>query len=146
MIPSRAPSAGRTSLTCIRRARTRRLMGASMRTGRTLTRREAGFTMVELMIVIAIMLIIISIAAPIYRTSIIRAREAVLRDNLFTLRSLIENYTLDKQKAPQALEDLVPTYIREIPKDPFTGINSSWQVVMEDAMMAADQTAPGISD
>ena len=101
--------------------------------------------MVELMIVVSIVLILISVAAPIYRTSIIRAREAVLRDNLFTLRQLIEEYTLDKQKAPQALEDLVSAgYIREIPRDPFTGSNTTWEAIMEDALQAADQTAPGI--
>ena len=107
----------------------------------------AGFTLVELMIVVSIMLLLIAVAAPIYRNSIIRAREAVLRDNLFTLRQLIDEYTLDKQKAPQSLEDLATAgYLREIPRDPFTGNNTSWEVVMEDAMMAVDQTQPGLVD
>ena len=105
-----------------------------------------GFTMVELMVVVSIVLILISIAAPIYRNSIIRAREAVLRENLFTMRSLIEEYTIDKQRAPQTLEDLIPQYIRVIPADPMTRSNQTWQVVMEDAMIAVDQTAPGIID
>ncbi len=99
------------------------------------------------MIVISIILILIGMAAPIYRNSVIRAKEAVLRDNLFTLRQLIDEYTLDKQKAPQSLEDLVTAgYIREIPRDPFTNSNTTWQVVMEDTLQAVDQTAPGISD
>ena len=74
-----------------------------------------GFTLIELIVVVSIILILISVAAPIYRNSIIRAKEAVLRDNLFTLRQLIDEYTLDKQKAPQSLEDLVSElYLREI--------------------------------
>src|SRR3970040_2173345 len=81
----------------------------------------AGFTLIELIIVISIMLILLSIAAPIYRTSVIRSKEAVLRDNLFTMRALIDQYTLDKQEAPQSLEDLAAEgYLREIPVDSFT--------------------------
>ncbi|MBI4465396.1 MAG: prepilin-type N-terminal cleavage/methylation domain-containing protein [Acidobacteria bacterium] len=111
-------------------------------------RRYAGFTLIELVIVITIILILISIAVPIYRTSIIRSKEAVLRDNLFTLRALIDQYTLDKQQAPQSLEDLsAEGYIREIPTDPFTGSNQTWTVDYEsDVLMSADQTMPGIVD
>jgi general secretion pathway protein G len=106
-----------------------------------------GFTLVELMIVVSIILILISVAAPIYRSAVIRAREAVLRDNLFTMRQLIDEYTLDKQKAPQSLDDLVSAgYIRQVPRDPFTASNSTWQTVMEDSLQAVDQTAPGIID
>jgi len=115
--------------------------------GRGRRPRNAGFTMVELMIVISIMLILISVAAPIYRNSIISAKEAVLRENLWAMRSSIEMYTFDKKKAPQSLEDLVSAnYFREIPRDPFTNSNQTWEVVMEDAMMAVDQTEPGIWD
>ena len=100
------------------------------------------------MIVITIILILISIAAPIYRTSIVRSKEAVLRDDLFTLRSLIDQYTLDKQEAPQALEDLAAAgYLREIPTDPFTGSNETWQVDYDDGtVMSAGQTLSGIVD
>ena len=100
------------------------------------------------MIVISIILILISIAAPIYRTSIIRSKEAVLRDDLFTLRSLIDQYTVDKQEAPQGLEDLATAgYLRQIPVDPFTGSSETWEVVSEeDVLMNPDQTAPGIVD
>src|SRR3990170_4472247 len=111
-------------------------------------RRVAGFTLIELIIVISIMLILISIAAPIYRTSIIRSKEAVLRDDLFTLRSLIDQYTVDKQEAPQSLEDLVTGgYLRQVPVDPFTGSNETLEVVFEqDVLMNPDHTAPGIVD
>ncbi len=106
-----------------------------------------GFSLIELIIVVSIVLILISVAAPIYRNSIIRAKEAVLRDNLFTMRQLIDEYTLDKQKAPQSLEDLVAAeYLRVIPRDPFTRSNTTWQVEMEDTLMAVDQTEPGIRD
>jgi len=110
--------------------------------------RASGFTLLELMIVISIILILISIAAPIYRTSIIRSKEAVLRDDLFTLRSLIDQYTVDKQEAPQTLEDLVTGgYLRQVPVDPFTGSSETWEVVSEeDVLMNPDQTAPGIVD
>src|SRR3990167_1290349 len=111
-------------------------------------RRVAGFTLIELIIVISIMLILISIAAPVYRTSIIRSKEAVLRDDLFTLRSVIDQYTLDKQEAPQSLEDLVANgYLREIPIDPFTGSRETWaEVIEDDVFMIPGQTSSGITD
>lgn len=111
-------------------------------------RRVAGFTLIELIIVISIILILISIAAPLYRTSIIRSKEAVLRDDLFTLRSLIDQYTVDKQEAPQSLEDLVSAgYLRQIPVDPFTTSNGTWEVVFEeDVLSNPDQKTPGITD
>ena len=89
-------------------------------------RRERGFTLLELMIVISMILILMSIAVPMYTQSVVRARESVLRQDLFTLRSVISQYTLDKAKAPQGLEDLKTAgYIREIPKDPMTK-NPEW--------------------
>jgi general secretion pathway protein G len=110
-------------------------------------RKSGGFTLIELMIVITIMIILISIAAPMYRTSIIRSKEAVLRDDLFTLRSVIDQYTLDKQEAPQALSDLVDAgYLRELPVDPFTGSSQTWQEVMDDSVSIPTQTNPGITD
>ena len=73
-------------------------------------------------------------------------KEALLRQDLFTLRNVIQQYTLDKQKAPQALDDLKEGgYIRKIPKDPFTG-EANWTLDMEDALMAVDQQEPGIWD
>jgi general secretion pathway protein G len=110
-------------------------------------RRQKGFTLIELMIVISVILILVSLAVPIYSSSIVRAREAVLRDNLFTMRSLINQYTLDKEKAPQSLEDLVSAgYLKVIPVDPMTNSRDSWVVEQEDVLLSADQTQPGISD
>ncbi|MFZ0291438.1 MAG: prepilin-type N-terminal cleavage/methylation domain-containing protein [Candidatus Sulfotelmatobacter sp.] len=114
--------------------------------GRIKTGRGSGFTLLEMMIVISIMVILISIALPIYSQSVLRSREAVLRNDLFELRSLISQYTLDKQKAPQSLDDLVTAgYIKVIPKDPMTN-EANWEVVQEDVLMAVDQQDPGISD
>jgi general secretion pathway protein G len=109
-------------------------------------RGQHGFTLIELMIVISMILILISIAIPVYNTSILRAKESVLRQNLYTLRSLISQYTLDKQKAPQALDDLVTAgYFKQIPIDPMTG-HADWTVEQEDYQMAVDQQEPGITD
>ena len=110
-------------------------------------RRERGFTLIELMIVISMILILVSISIPAYNQSILRAKESVLRQDLFELRSLISQYTLDKQKAPQSLDDLVQAgYIKQIPADPMTGSNSSWTVDQEDTVLSVDQQDPGISD
>jgi general secretion pathway protein G len=111
------------------------------------TGRSAGFTLLEMMIVIVIMGILMSIALPIYNQSLVRSREAVLRQDLFTLRSLISQYTLDKQKAPQSLDDLVQGgYIKAVPNDPMTN-EANWEVVQEDdTIMSVDQQDPGISD
>jgi general secretion pathway protein G len=105
-----------------------------------------GFTLLEMMIVIIIMAILLSIALPIYNQSLVRAREAVLRNDLFELRKLISQYTLDKQKAPQSLDDLVQGgYIKVIPKDPMTN-EANWEVVQEDVLLTVDQQDPGIDD
>lgn len=107
---------------------------------------SAGFTLLEMMIVIVIMGILMAIALPIYNQSIVKSRESVLRQDLFTLRSLISQYTLDKQKAPQSLDDLVQGgYIKTIPKDPMTN-EANWEVVQEDILLTVDQQDPGISD
>ena len=112
-----------------------------MRSGRR------GFTFVELMVVITIIVILISMAIPVYQKSILRAKESVLKNNLFTMRTVIDNYTYDKQKAPQSLQDLVTEgYLRDIPVDPMTGTNQAWRTVMEDASQSVNQTEPGIFD
>ena len=99
------------------------------------------------MVVISIILILISIAVPMYNQSILRAKEAVLRQDLFAMRSSIDQYTMDKAKAPQALQDLVQEgYLREVPKDPFTDSRETWQVVQEDVLLSVDQSQPGITD
>ncbi len=111
------------------------------------SRREFGFTLIELMIVMAIVVILIGIAVPYYQKSVLRAKESVLHNNLFTIRQVIDEYTYDRQKAPQTLQDLATDgYLRSIPVDPVTGSNSTWQVIMEDPNTAANQNEPGIFD
>ncbi|MEO8595524.1 MAG: prepilin-type N-terminal cleavage/methylation domain-containing protein [Candidatus Solibacter sp.] len=110
-------------------------------------KRLRGFTFVEMMVVITIMVIIISMAVPIYNRSIIRAKESVLQNNLYTLRTVIDNYSYDKGKAPQRLEDLVTEgYLQKLPIDPFTGNNQNWRTIMEDASQSISQSEPGIFD
>jgi general secretion pathway protein G len=115
-------------------------MAQRIRTGRS------GFTMIELMIVMTVITILVSVAVPFYQKSILRSKEAVLKNNLFTMRQVIDEYTMDKGKAPQNLEDLVSEgYLRAVPVDPITG-SSEWKIIMEDAMTSVNQTEPGIFD
>jgi general secretion pathway protein G len=108
---------------------------------------RCGFTLIEMMIVMTIISILVSIAVPMYQKAILRAKESLLRSNLFTLRTMIDEYTVDKQKAPQSLTDLVSEgYLRDVPVDPITGSNTSWKVIMEDATTSVSQTEPGIFD
>ncbi len=110
-------------------------------------RRRFGFTFVELMIVMAIIAILLAVALPIYNRSITRAKESVLKNNLFTLRTVIDEYTYDKQKAPQSLGDLVSDgYLRQVPVDPMTNNADSWKIIMEDATNTVNQAEPGIFD
>jgi general secretion pathway protein G len=109
-------------------------------------RKQSGFTLLEMMIVMIIMGILLSIALPIYNQALVRARESVLRNDLFEMRKLISQYTLDKQKAPQALDDLVSAgYIKSIPKDPMTN-ETNWEPHQEDTLLSVDQQDPGIDD
>jgi general secretion pathway protein G len=107
---------------------------------------NSGFTIIELMIVMTIISIIVAIAVPMYQKSVTRAKESVLRQNLFTLRTVIDEYTYDKAKAPQSLQDLVSEgYLRQVPVDPMTG-EADWQTIQEDAVTSVNQTEPGIYD
>ena len=118
-------------------------MDRHTRTGRA----RGGFTLVEMIIVMTIVSILVSMAVPMYQKSILRTRESVLRNNLFTMRMVLDEYTYDKQKAPQALEDLVSEgYLREVPYDPITGSNTTWRIEMEEAGQSVDQNQPGIYD
>jgi general secretion pathway protein G len=109
--------------------------------------RLQAFSLLEMMMVITVILIIASISAPIYMTAVVRAREAVLRDDLFTLRSLIDRFTLDNRRSPARLEELVEGgYLGRIPTDPFTGSNETWQEQKEDAPLSPRQSRPGIMD
>jgi general secretion pathway protein G len=106
-----------------------------------------GFTLIELMLVLTIISILASIAVPIATAAILRAREAVLKSNLQTLRILIDQYTGDRTQAPQALGDLVSAgYLRAIPRDPLTNSAETWQIVREEAALFPEQTELGISD
>ena len=108
---------------------------------------RSGYTLIELIIVMAIISILIAVAVPIYSKSIMRTKETLLKEQLFTLRTTIDEYTFDKKAAPQNLQDLVRDgYLRAVPLDPITGDNRRWKVIMEDALTAADQTMPGIWD
>jgi general secretion pathway protein G len=107
---------------------------------------QSGFTLVELMIVISIIAILLAVAVPNYSQSLRHANESVLKQDLFSIRSGIDNYTMDKAKAPQSLDELVSAgYLRSLPKDPITG-QSDWVPVQDDSLFSADQTEPGISD
>jgi general secretion pathway protein G len=106
--------------------------------------RNRGFTLIEMVVVIGMILILLSIALPMYNQSIIRARETTLKQNLATLNKVIDQYTLDKQKAPQSLEDLVSAgYLKFIPND-ITGNKDTWVLEQEDSLKSIDQTQPGI--
>ena len=123
----------------------------NLRRGDTAIRRRgvliSGFTLIELLIVMSIIVILVSIAIPLYQKSLIRTKESVLKNNLMALRTVIDEYTYDKQKAPQSLQDLVQEgYLREVPRDPMTDSNTTWRIVMEDATQSVNQTEPGIFD
>jgi len=107
-----------------------------------------GFTLLELMIVVSIIMILIGIAAGMYQRSVQKAKEATLRSDLSVMRQAIDHYTLDKEAAPQALEDLVnpqSQYLREIPTDPITSAKD-WHVEIGDTVMSPDQSTTGIVD
>jgi general secretion pathway protein G len=109
-------------------------------------RRESGFTLIELMIVIAIILILIGMAAGMYQRSIQHAREATLKQDLQVMRTAIDNFTMDKQQAPQSLEDLVEShYLREVPMDPISR-QKDWVPHFGDTVLTPDQSGSGIDD
>ncbi|HWW97163.1 MAG TPA: prepilin-type N-terminal cleavage/methylation domain-containing protein [Edaphobacter sp.] len=108
---------------------------------------EQGFTLLELMIVMVVIGLLAAIAIPAYTTNIRHAREAVLKEDLHVLRQAIDSYTVDKQKAPQSLDDLVQSgYIKVMPIDPFTHRSDTWMPVQADTLQSLDQTESGIDD
>lgn len=105
-----------------------------------------GFTLLELMVVIAILATLVALAVGQYQHSVTRSKEAVLKENLFVLRQAIDQYTLDKQQAPQSLEELVSAgYLRSVPTDPITQ-QRDWRVEFGDTLFSVDQTLTGITD
>ena len=101
----------------------------------------------ELMVVMLIIGVLMAIAVPNYISAIKAAKESVLKEDLHVIRNAIDSYTMDKQKAPQSLQDLVDAgYLKTIPKDPMTHTNDAWVVDQSDAMHSIDQSEPGIDD
>jgi general secretion pathway protein G len=116
-----------------------------MRACRT-QRRQRGFTLLELMVVMAIILILLGMAAVKYQRSVLNAREAVLKSDLRAMREAIEHYREDKLAAPQSLDDLKGTYLHEIPTDPITQ-KKDWKTQSsDDVLLSPDQTTTGITD
>jgi general secretion pathway protein G len=112
----------------------------------TSSRDQRGFTLIEMLIVISIIFILMGMAAGMYSRSIQHAREAVLKKDLQTMREAIDNYTLDKQQAPQSLQDLVDGhYLRQVPMDPVTH-KDDWVPHFGDTVMSENQTGTGIDD
>jgi general secretion pathway protein G len=110
-------------------------------------RSQQGFTLLELMIVMIIIMTLAAIAIPSYMNNVRHAREAVLKEDLHTMRTAIDSYTVDKEKAPQTLDDLVQAgYLKAMPVDPFTHRSDTWLAVQDDSLMTIDQTQSGISD
>ncbi|HXS77663.1 MAG TPA: type II secretion system protein [Terracidiphilus sp.] len=114
---------------------------------RTRRKNEAGFTLMELMIVMMIIGVLTTLAIPSFVGAIRNAREAVLKEDLRIMRSAIDSYTMDKQKAPQSLQDLVQEgYLKVIPEDPMTKSRDTWNTDVSDSLHTLDQTDPGIDD
>ena len=108
---------------------------------------QSGFTLIELIIVMSIIGILATLAIPSFIVAIKHAREAVLKEDLQTMRSAIDSYTMDKQKAPQSLDDLIQDgYLKSVPEDPMTHSKDTWVTDSSDAMYSLDQTEPGIND
>jgi general secretion pathway protein G len=108
---------------------------------------ESGFTLMELMVVMLIIGVLMLIAVPNYISAIKAAKESVLKEDLHVMRQAIDSYTMDKQKAPQSLQDLVDAgYLKKIPDDPMTRSSDAWVVGQTQSFQSVDQSEPGIDD
>lgn len=108
---------------------------------------ESGFTLIELMVVMLIIGVLMAIAVPNYVSAIRSAKESVLKEDLHVIRNAIDSYTMDKQKAPQSLQDLVEAgYLKAIPQDPMTRSTETWVADQSDTLHSMDQSDPGIDD
>jgi len=108
---------------------------------------QRGFTLIELLIVMTIIAVLAAIAVPSYIASVKKAKEAVLKEDLHTMRAAIDSYTYDKSKAPQSLDDLVQGgYLKEIPKDPITSRTDTWITDQSGSLTSIDETEPGIDN
>jgi general secretion pathway protein G len=111
---------------------------------RPIRKRDHGFTLVELMIVMLIIGVLAAVAIPSFVGAIKNAREAALREDLHVMRDAIDSYTMDKNKAPQSLDDLVQNgYLKSIPVDPMTHSSDTWQTSTDDAYTDIDETESG---
>jgi general secretion pathway protein G len=110
-------------------------------------KQDAGFTLIELIVVMTIIAVLMLIAVPRFASAIKMAKEAVLKEDLHVMRAAIDSYTMDKQKAPQSLDDLITDgYLKAIPEDPFTHSKDTWVTDSNGALYSVDQTEPGIDD
>ena len=118
-----------------------------MRLKTPIRKQEDGFTLVELMVVMLIIGVLATVAIPIFSASIKSAKEAALKEDLHVLRDAIDSYTMDKNKAPQSLDDLVQNgYLKVIPEDPMTHSRETWVTASDDTYADLDQTEPGVND
>ena len=110
-------------------------------------KQDEGFTIMELIVVMTIISILMLIAVPRFASAIKMAKEAVLKEDLHVMRAAIDSYTMDKQKAPQSLDDLITDgYLKAVPEDPFTHAKDTWVTDSNGALYSLDQTEPGIDD
>lgn len=108
---------------------------------------DSGFTLLELAVVMLILITLAAITVPAYHVAIQRSKEAVLRDDLHTMRSVLDEYTVDKEQPPQSLQDLVDGgYMHAIPADPMTGSTDTWVPDIKEVPVPPDQTATGVVD